>query len=263
MWILYVLSTIILWGITDIFYKKGANKDDKYMPFKFSVSIGLIFFIISICYIIIRDEPFSIWESTIRFWPMTIFGIIYAIINTFSFQGFMYNEASIVAPVENTANGSYVILLIIIYTILGRVNSIWDILTIYKLIGIVLIFSGLLSLGIVQNKEAKAKGIIKEKALKIGAGALIFPIVFSLMDGLETVITGLCLDKTFGFAMPEGDGIIIIGMEYTFFALCFWIYVSIKEKRVFNPIKKIKFIFNRWCIMRQYCSCSICLCYGY
>ncbi len=238
MWTLYVLGTVILWGITDIFYKKGANRDDKYKPFKFSVSIGLIFFIIAVCYIIVRDEPFTIWESAIRFWPITLFGIIYAVVNTFTFQGFMYNEASIVAPVENTANGSYVILLIIIYAILGRIKSVWDILTVYKLIGIILIFMGLFALGIVQNRETKAKGAVKKEMLKAGAGALVFPVVFSLMDGLETVITGLCLDKTFGFAMPEGDGVIIIGMEYAVFALFFWLYVNYKEKRVFNPFTK-------------------------
>lgn len=60
MWTLYVLATVVLWGITDIFYKKGADKEDRLMPFKFSFSIGLVFFVIAIYYISIREETFTI-----------------------------------------------------------------------------------------------------------------------------------------------------------------------------------------------------------
>ncbi|MGN0115827.1 MAG: EamA family transporter [Acutalibacteraceae bacterium] len=236
MWTVLVFACIILWGITSIFYKKGANKDDKYIHLKFSVIIGMVFFVIALCYIIIRDEPFSIWESAVRFWPVTAFGIIYAIGNTFTYKGFLYNDASVIAPIENTANGSYVMILIIVYAIIGKVGSIWEILTVYKIIGIACIFLGLLFLGIVQHNEAKAAG--KTEKFKAGATALIFPLLFSVMDGLETVVSGVCLDKTLGYAMPEGDSIIIAGMEYAAFALAFWIYVSIKEKRMFNPFTK-------------------------
>lgn len=238
MWTLYVMATVILWGITDVLYKKGADKEDKYMPFKFSVSIGIIFLVIALYYITIREEPFTIWESAVRYWPVTVFGIIYAIVNTVSFHGFMYNEASIVAPVENIANGSYVVLLIIIYVILGKVQSVWDVLTVYKITGILLIISGLIALSFVQNKEEKAKGMIKTGGFKTGARALIFPVMFSFMDGLETIVTGVCLDKTFGYAMPEGDSIIIGGIEYAVFALGFWIYINYREKRIFNPFTK-------------------------
>ena len=38
--------------------------------------------------------------------------------------------------------------------------------------------------------------------------------------------------------MPEGDSIIIVGMEYAVFALGFWIYILIKEKKPYNPFTK-------------------------
>ena len=242
MWMVYVLLTVLLWGVTDVLYKKGADKEDKYMPYKFSVTIGLVFFIIAVCYLAVRDEPFSIWESAIRFWPVTVFGIIYAIGNTFSFHGFMYNEASIVAPVENIANGSSVILLVILYVVIGKAGSIWEVLSWYKIVGILCILLGLILLSIVQNREAKKKETEmqagKKKRFQTGALALIYPICFSFMDGLETIVSGICLDKTYGFAMPEGDSVIIAGMEYAIFAFGFWIYVSVKEKRIYHPFTK-------------------------
>lgn len=236
MWIIYVIICIALWGITDVLYKKGARKEEKYIPLKFSIVIGLICFLIALVYLITRDEPFTIWESAVRFWPVTIFGIVYAIVNTISFNGFLYNDVSVIAPIENTANGSYVMILVIVYALLGKVSSIWEVITVYKLVGIICIFLGLLSLGIVQHNEAKKLG--NTKTFKAGATALIFPIIFSIMDGLETIVSGVCLDKTFGYAMPEGDSIIIMGMEYALFAFAFWIYISIRERRAFNPLKK-------------------------
>lgn len=71
-----------------------------------------------------------------------------------------------------------------------------------------------------------------------GLGTLIFPVIFAVIDGLETVVTGVCLDTTFGFAMPEGDSIIIVGMEYAALALGFWIYICIKEKKIYNPFTR-------------------------
>lgn len=238
MWTIYIIAIILLWGFTDVLYKKGADKNDKLKPFKFSITIGLIFFVISIVYIITRNEPFSLFESAVRFWPVTVFGIIYTIVNTITFQGFMYNEASIVAPLENISNGASVILLIAAYVFLGKVDSVWEILSAYKVTGILLIVSGIILLSVVQHKEVKSKGLLTKNRFRAGAGALIFPIIFSVMDGLETIVTGLCMDKTFGYAMPEGDGIIILGIEYSFFALLFWIFVSIKEKHLFNPFSK-------------------------
>ena len=71
-----------------------------------------------------------------------------------------------------------------------------------------------------------------------GLGTLIFPVIYAMADGLETIVTGVCLDTTYGYAMPEGDSIIIVGMEYAAFALGFWIYINLKEKKIFNPFTK-------------------------
>ena len=71
-----------------------------------------------------------------------------------------------------------------------------------------------------------------------GFGTLIFPLIFAAIDGLETIVTGVCLDTNYGYAMPEGDSIIIVGMEYAIFALGFWIYIYWKEKKIYNPFTR-------------------------
>ncbi|PWT25807.1 hypothetical protein [Butyrivibrio fibrisolvens] len=91
---------------------------------KNSVCIGLVFFAIALVYMVTRDEPFTIWESAVRYWPMTVFGLVYAVINTISFNGYIHNEATVESPVEGISGGTSTILLIIVYLALGRVSSI-------------------------------------------------------------------------------------------------------------------------------------------
>ena len=139
-WILLVAMTVLLWASTSLLYKKGAEDvKEKFICLKFSVCIGVVFFVIALAYLIIRNEPFTIWESALRFWPVTLFGIIYPILNTVSFKGYIYNEATVESPVEGIAGGTSTVLLIIVYLALGRVDSISKLLTPVRTTGILVI----------------------------------------------------------------------------------------------------------------------------
>ena len=239
-WLLLVVLAIVMWSATSLLYKAGTHEGkEQYICLKYSVCVGIVFFVIAVVYLIIREEPFSIFESAVRYWPMTIFGIIYAIVNTFSYKGYVYNEATVQSPIEGISGGMSTILLIIVYLALGRADSIDELLTPLRTTGIFVILVSVVLLSIVRNRENR-KNMQGQKAkwMLRGLGTLIFPVIFALIDGLETVVTGICLDTTYGYAMPEGDSIIIVGMEYAAFALGFWIYIAIKEKKIYNPFTK-------------------------
>ena len=89
MWLLFVTLAIIMWAATSLLYKTGVHdgKED-HICLKYSVCIGVVFFVIALVYLLTRDEPFTIWQSAVRYWPMTAFGVVYAIINTISFNGY-------------------------------------------------------------------------------------------------------------------------------------------------------------------------------
>jgi drug/metabolite transporter (DMT)-like permease len=239
-WLGLVIMSMVMWTITDLCYRHGVRDDEEVGTcLKYTVCVGVVFFIITVGYLIIRDEPFTIWESAIRFWPLTVFGIIYAVINTMNFKGYIYNEASVESPVEQISGGSSTILLIIVYLVLGRADSIAELLTPLTMAGIALIVVSIILLAMVRNKEFKKDVRYQNsKWMWVGLGTLIFPVIYSLMDALETIVTGVCLDKTFGYAMPEGDGIIIMGAEYSIFALACWIYLFKKEGKPYNPFTK-------------------------
>lgn len=239
-WLLLVVGAILMWSATSLFYKAGAHDGkEEHICLKYSVCVGLVFFVIAVIYLITRDEPFSIFESAVRYWPMTVFGIIYAIINTISYKGYVYNEATVESPVEGISGGASTILLIIAYLVLGRAQSVAQLLTPLRSAGIIVILICVILLSVIRNRENRNKPRNqKQKWMLRGLGTLIFPVIFAVIDGLETVVTGVCLDTTFGYAMPEGDSIIIVGMEYAAFALGFWIYIRIKEKKIYNPFTR-------------------------
>ncbi len=243
-WIVYISIVILLWAMTGLIYKAGIHKEEeKHTCLKYSVSVGVVFFAISLFYLITRDEPFTILESAVRYWPMTVFGIIYFVINTISFNGYVYNEITVEAPVEGISGGTSTVLLIAVYLIMGRVDSISRLLTPLRTSGILIILFSIILLATVRNREARRKkdrepGARKESWKWRGLGTLIFPVMFSMVDALETVITGVCLDSTYGYSMPAGDSIIIIGMEYSILAFGSWIYLLIKEREFYNPLKR-------------------------
>ena len=243
-WLVCVIATFVLWSATVLLYKAGIHKEaEEHTCLKYSASIGIVFFVIALVYLIVRDEPFTIWESAVRFWPITLFGIAYAVVNTISFNGFIYNEVTVESPIERISGGVSAILLILVFAAMGRVDSVFTLLTPFRTAGIVIILVGIIALSTIRNRDARDGGGEKQAGGKsrwkyIGLGTLIFPVMYAVLDGLETIITGICLDSTYGFAMPEGDSIIIIGMEYAVFALGCYIYIYWKERKVYNPFKR-------------------------
>lgn len=243
-WFVYIILVVLLWAATGLIYKAGIHKEpEDHTAVKYSVSVGIVFFMISAIYLTMRDEPFSIFESAVRYWPMTVFGIVYPIINTVSFNGYVYNEVTVESPLEGISGGTSTILLIAAYLILGRVDSITNLLTPLRTTGMVVILLSIVLLAYSRNREGRRKEKSGTDGNRTswkwrGLGTLIFPILFAMIDSMETVVSGICLDNTFGYSMPEGDSIIIVGMEYSVFSLGCWIYLLIKEHDVYHPLKK-------------------------
>jgi uncharacterized membrane protein len=239
-WLLFVFMAIILWSATSLLYKAGTHGGKEgYICLKFSICVGIVFFVIALAYLIMREEPFTIWESAIRYWPMTVFGLVYAVVNTISYKGYVYNEATVESPVEGISGGTSTILLIIAYLLLGRVKSVSELLSPLRTTGIVIILISIILLSVVRNREIRENRQSQAAGwMRRGLGTLIFPVLFAVIDGIETIVTGICLDKTYGFAMPEGDSIIIVGMEYAIFALGCWIYLFWKERKIYNPFTR-------------------------
>lgn len=106
-WLMLAIMAILMWAATSLLYKVGVDGGkEEHICLKYSVCVGTVFFVIALVYLVTRDEPFTIWDSAVQYWPMTAFGIVYAVINTISFNGYVYNEAAVESPLEGISGGT-------------------------------------------------------------------------------------------------------------------------------------------------------------
>ena len=41
-WFIFAIITFLAWGFADLFYKRGANENDKYSHLKTSMMVGVV-----------------------------------------------------------------------------------------------------------------------------------------------------------------------------------------------------------------------------
>ena len=129
--------------------------------------------------------------------------------------------------------------MIIFFLISGKIQSITDDYGVLDFVGTGIIVAGVFALGIVEkklsDKERQIKGEQVEKKYKIGALALLFPLLYCLFDTIGTAADGIILDDEVGLGLTDIDVLILYGL--TFFAAGFvcWLFMLFKTKKPYNP----------------------------
>lgn len=217
MWFIYAIITLLFWALADLFYKKGAKEDDKYSHLKTGIMVGFVMGIYATIYIIVKGVSFNLFDI-IKYLPVSLFYIASMIIG---YKGLRYLELSISSPIQNCSGVITALLLLIIFK---------ETLGILDIIGIIIIFIGVLILSIIEKKSNKEKVIDSKKI--IGIVALIFPIIYCILDGMGTFLDAVYLDK---LELISEDAA-LIAYEYTFFiyGLILFIYLKFIKKEKFT-----------------------------
>ena len=71
MWMLYAILTFFLWGVADLFYKKGNIDEDKYSHLKTGIMVGLVMGIHAIIYFFAKGLKFDLM-AMIKYLPVSI-----------------------------------------------------------------------------------------------------------------------------------------------------------------------------------------------
>lgn len=238
-WIISLILSVVFWSFCDVLLKRSTKQfKGKDVIIKYGIVNGIIYFILAMYILLCRDEEISLITSACKFWPVTIFGIIYCVVNTIHYNSYRYNDVSTSSVISNTSQTIGIIILIIVYIAMGRITSIWDIIDIYKIIGIILMLIGIFLIATTK------KGFIFKKKNKIG-----YPLMYASMDGIKIIISGLAVNRAFGFGMPEMDIPIIYGILYGIGALVLEIIYLVKNKKLYQPINKysVDIIFGSAC----------------
>ena len=238
-WLLLTLSCIILWGVTDILYKKSSNYTDPLSQYKSFVWIGIVMapagIIMAICSETLLDSIMMV-KDNLYLIPLCIF---YAIALFFGLLGAKHLDASVVSPLENIDGAMAAIILYFFFLFTDR-NHITDKIGLVQIIGTVAIVAGVVLLGIQEQTLSKQETHLAEdkKRHRLGALALIFPIVYNLVDAVSMVAVGITVSEETEVAIPDVDFFVFESLGFVAVALCMWLYMRIVKKYKYNPFKK-------------------------
>ena len=238
-WLLLTLSCIILWGITDILLKKSLDYSDSLSQYKTFVWIGIVMapagVIMAICSDTLLDSIMMV-KDNLYLIPLCVF---YAIALFFGLLGAKHLDASVVSPLENIDGAMAAIILYFFFLFTGR-SHITDKIGLVQLVGTVAIVVGGVLLGIQEQSLSKQETHLSEdkKRHRLGALALIFPIIYNLVDAVSMVAVGITVSEETEVAIPDIDFFIFESLGFVVVAICVWFYMLIIKKYKYNPFKK-------------------------
>ena len=218
MWMVYAILTFFLWGIADLFYKKGNIDKDKYTHLKTGIMVGLVMGIHAIIYYFVKDIKFDV-ISMLKYLPISICYIASMIIG---YKGLKYINLSISSPIQNSSGLITSLLLVLIFHVK---------LSIYEILCLIIMAIGVIMLSVIENKKD-----IKVALKRITIAAILFPLLYCVIDGLGTFLDSVYLDH---LEIIDED-MALLSYEFTFFIYGLISYIYLKAKKVKIKLKEEK-----------------------
>jgi drug/metabolite transporter (DMT)-like permease len=216
-----------MWGIADLFYKKGNIQEEKYNDIKTGIFVGVVMGIHALVYMIVNQVSFNVTEI-IYYLPVSLCYILSMIIG---YKGLKYIELSIASPVQNTSGVITSILLLLFF----KETLPWP-----AYVAFVLIFCSIFYICMLERKEDKEERkfdiSLKNKRVKILA--IILPILYCVFDGLGTFLDSIYLDKF--ELISEDSALIAYETSFLLFALFAMVFLKRKNERLIISSNKEK-----------------------
>ncbi len=227
MWFVFSILAALSWGAANLFYKKGSSHTDKYSHLKIVTMVGLVMGIHAFSYMFIKDISFDPFDM-IRYLPVSF---LYILSMTIGFVGLRYIELSIAAPVQNSSGAITAILLFIFFP---RELSWFDIA------GVVIITCGVFGLAVLEKRAQtaalQASHEVIDPKYQISFLAIIFPILYAIIDGLGSFADGVYLDEL--KLISEDSALIAYELTFLICGIITYIYVRFMKKQRFDLFKQ-------------------------
>ncbi len=232
-WLFFSVGTAVLWGIAELFYKKGAHPDEKYSHLKICVWVGVVMGLHAIFTLLTQNIGYNP-VNIIRYLPVSLF---YIISMAFSYFGMRFLEESISDPIENTA-GVICALLFAIFLKEEIAPLTW--------VAIGVITVGVLGVSFLENHGETTRKKKLGKTLAIVAFCM--PFVYAFLDAFGTflddaffLIEDVANSPLVDVTKDTLEDVANTSYELTFalFALCLFIFMKVKKVK-FGPIPQHK-----------------------
>ena len=233
MWLMFTLVTTLLWGLAELFYKKGSHEDKKYDHLRVCVLVGAVMGIHAVLTLLTSDIGYNPM-NLIAYLPVSL---CYILSMACSFFGIRFIEESLADPIENTAGAMCSIMCVIF---LGETIEpiIW--------VAIAIIVVGIIG---VSYTEKSADVNRKQKlGKKLAVLAFAMPFCYAIIDALGSFldIFFLELETSPLVAVTEENIELVANVSYELtFAICgliLFIFMKCKGVKFELPQQKDKVV---------------------
>ena len=223
-WLFFSIATALLWGIAELFYKKGAQPNEKYSHLKICVWVGVVMGAHAIFTLLTQDIGYNP-VNLIRYLPVSL---MYIISMAFSYFGMRFLEESISDPIENTAG----VLCVVLFAVFMK-----DEFSLLTWIAVAIIAIGVIGVGYLENKGETPRK--KKYGKKLAIVAFIMPFMYALLDAFGTflddaffLVEDIAETPLVDVTEETIEAVANTSYELTFalFALC--LYIFMKSKKV-------------------------------
>ena len=221
-WLFFSIATALLWGIAELFYKKGARPDEKYSHLKICVWVGIVMGAHAIFTLLTQDIGYNP-VNLIRYLPVSL---MYIISMAFSYFGMRFLEESISDPIENTAG----VLCVVLFAVFMK-----DEFSLLTWIAVAIIAIGVIGVGYLENKGETPRK--KQYGKKLAIVAFIMPFVYAFLDAFGTflddaffLVEDIAETPLVDVTEETIEAVANTSYELTFalFALCLFIFMKSK-----------------------------------
>ena len=249
-WFLLTVACVILWSVTDILYRASSSQNDPLSHYKTFIWIGIV--------MALAGCIMSTWSDTLLDSIKTVMGdilylvplgLIYAAALFFGLLGKKHLAASVVSSLENIGGALVAIIIYYYYLLTGYILPSYE-FGVMDFIATASIIIGVILIGRDEQALMKQEAHLEEdkKKHRLGAIALFFPIIYTLIDVFSVAEIG-GISGNSGIT-DAADEIFIPAMDFFIFecaaialvSICVWLFLWIVKKHVYNPFQPEEFI---------------------
>lgn len=221
MWLVFTLVTTLLWGVAELFYKKGSHEDKKYDHLRVCILVGAVMGIHAI---------FTLLTSDIAYNPMNLVAYLpvslcYILSMACSFFGIRFIEESLADPIENTA-GAMCSLLCVIFLGEKIAPGVW--------VGIAIIVIGII--GVTQMERSADVNRRQKLGKRLAIVAFAMPFCYAIIDALGSFLDIFFLEMEtsplVGITEENIELVANISYELTFAIVGLILFIFMKYKGV-------------------------------
>ena len=221
MWLVFTLVTTLLWGIAELFYKKGSHEDKKYDHLRVCIMVGAVMGIHAV---------FTLLTSDIVYNPMNLVAYLpvslcYILSMACSFFGIRFIEESLADPIENTA-GAMCSLMCVIFLGEKIAPGVW--------VGIAIIVIGII--GVTQMERSSDVNRKQKLGKRLAIVAFTMPFCYAIIDALGSFLDIFFLEMEtsplIGVTEESIELVANISYELTFAIVGLVLFIFMKCKSV-------------------------------